>query len=53
MGGSEAEVSKAIGFSVAHLPFKYNGGKPGMYTFAVKTDKGELVVKRNSSADAV
>jgi hypothetical protein len=53
MGASEAEVSKAIGFSIAHLPFKYNAGKPGMYSFAVKTDKAEIVVKRNSSADAV
>jgi hypothetical protein len=53
MGASEAEVSKAIGFSVEHLPFRYNGKAPGIYSFAVKSEKGEIVVKRNSNADAV
>ncbi len=53
MGASEAEVSKALGFSVAHLPFHYNGKKPGIYALAVKTEKGEVVITRNSNADAV
>jgi hypothetical protein len=53
MGASEAEVSHAIGFSVKHLPLRYNGKKAGIYSFAVKAEKGDIVVKRNSNADAV
>ncbi len=53
LGGTEPEISKAIGFSLAHLPIRFNGMKPGLYGFAVKSEKGEIVVKRNSSADAV
>ena len=53
LGGTEPEISKAIGFSLAKVPIRFNGMKPGLYAFAVKSDKGEIVVKRNSSADAI
>jgi hypothetical protein len=49
VGGSRADMAAWIGDSAASsMPLDYNGKKPGLYAVAVKTEQGELVIRRRN-----
>lgn len=52
VGGSEADMSHWIGEPAAMLGFRFNGKAPGVYSFGVKSEKGEIVIRRKSLDEA-
>jgi hypothetical protein len=52
VGGSEADMKDWLGVPLDAIPFRYNGEGHGLYAVAVKTDKGEVVIRRKSAAEA-
>jgi hypothetical protein len=52
VGGTEADLSKWIGEPAASLGFRFNGKPTGIYGFGVKTEKGEIVIRRKALDEA-
>ena len=46
MGGTETEMSQWLGVAASNFPFRFSGGAPGVHAVAVKTDKGEVIIRR-------
>jgi hypothetical protein len=45
LGGTEAEIKEWIG-PLVDLPLRFNGKTPGVHAIAVRTDLGEIVIRR-------
>jgi hypothetical protein len=52
IGGTEADMTKWLGMPASNLPFRFNGKALGIYAIGVKTDKGEVVIRRKSMSEA-
>jgi hypothetical protein len=52
VGGTEADMTKWLGLPASNFPFRFNGKAPGLYAIAVKSDKGEIVIRRKSVTEA-
>ena len=52
LGGTESEMSNWLGIPASNLPFRFNGGIPGIHAVAVKTGNGEVVIRRNVAVAA-
>jgi hypothetical protein len=46
VGGTEAEMTEWIGEPAGHFPYRFNGQPHGLYAIGVKTNKGEVVIRR-------
>jgi hypothetical protein len=46
VGGMEAEMTNWLGEPASKYPFRFNGKTPGLYALGIKSDKGEIVVRR-------
>ena len=51
MGGTEKEMDEWIGQPSAPFGYRFNGKAHGLYAIAVKTDKGEVVIRRRPLLD--
>jgi len=51
VGGSEADMQAWLGLPLTEIPFKYNRKAHGLYAIAVKTAKGEVVIRRKSVSE--
>jgi hypothetical protein len=52
IGGTRADLAAWIGDSAAAgMPLEYNGKTPGLYAVAVKTEQGELVIRRRNALE--
>ena len=49
VGGTEKEMSDWLGVPASTFPFRYNGKLPGLYAVAVKSGKGEIIIRRPSA----
>jgi hypothetical protein len=49
VGGTVEEMSDWLGQRADSLPLRFNGDVPGLYAVAVKTDPGEIVIRRPNS----
>ena len=52
MGGTEKAMTDWLGQPASDFPFKFNGKTPGLYAIGVKSDKGEIVIRRPSATEA-
>lgn len=48
LGGSEKVMSDWLGIPASSLPLRFNGKAPGLYALAVKTERGEVVIRLRS-----
>ncbi len=48
VGGSEKAMSDWLGIPATSLPLRFNGKAPGLYAVAVKTERGEAVIRLRS-----
>jgi hypothetical protein len=48
VGGTEADMTNWLGMPASNFPFRFNGKAPGLYAIAVKSDKGEIVIRRKA-----
>jgi hypothetical protein len=46
LGGSAEAMSDWLGIRASSLPLRFNGKTPGLYALAVKTERGEVVIRR-------
>jgi hypothetical protein len=53
MGGTEQEMEKYLGQPPSTLKMRFNGKSHGLYAVAVKTDMGEVVIRRPSATEAI
>jgi hypothetical protein len=51
VGGTEKEMSDWLGVPASTFPFRYNGKLPGLYAVAVKSGKGEIIIRRPSATE--
>ena len=49
VGGTEEEMKKWLGQSPSDFGLRFNGKTPGLYAIGVKTDQGEVVLRRPSA----
>jgi hypothetical protein len=47
-GGSEKQMSDWLGHPASQLPIVFNGRAPGLYAVAVKTSRGEVIIRRSA-----
>jgi hypothetical protein len=53
VGGTRGDMAAWIGESAASsMPLDYNGRMPGLYAVAVRTDQGEVVIRRRNHLEA-
>jgi len=45
LGASEKAMSDWLGIPASSLPLRFNGRAPGLYALAVKTERGEVVIR--------
>jgi hypothetical protein len=53
MGGTESQMTDWLGVPASGYPFKFNGKALGLYTVAVKSDRGEIVIHKKHISDVV
>jgi len=46
VGGTEAEMTEWIGEPASNFPYRFNGRPHGLYAIGVKTDRGEVIIRR-------
>lgn len=46
VGGTEQEMTEWLGQPASNFPYKFNGQAHGLYAIAVKSAKGEIVIRR-------
>lgn len=46
VGGTEKEMTDWIAEPANHFPYRFNGKPHGLYAIGVKTNKGEVVIRR-------
>jgi hypothetical protein len=46
-GGTESGMSDWLGMPASNLPLRFNGGMPGIHAIGVKSDRGEIVLRRS------
>jgi len=46
VGGTEKDMTDWLGVPASNFPYRYNGKAHGLYAIAVKSDKGEIVIRR-------
>jgi len=46
VGGTEQQMTEWLGVPANQFPYRYNGQPHGLYAIAVKSDKGEIVIRR-------
>jgi hypothetical protein len=46
VGGTEAEMARWLGEPASKYPLRFNGKTLGLYALGIKSDKGEIVVRR-------
>lgn len=51
VGGSETDLAAWLGLPLTEMPLRYSGKAPGLYAVAVKTGKGEVVIRRKSVSE--
>src|SRR5882724_5991067 len=51
VGGTEQEMTDWIGQPASNFPYRFNGKAHGLYALAVKTEKGEVVIRRRSALE--
>ena len=51
MGGTEKEMTEWLGVPASGFPFRFNGKNAGVYAVAVKSSKGEIVIRRPSATE--
>jgi hypothetical protein len=51
VGGSEEAMTQWLGFPSSRLSLRFNGKDPGLYAIGVRTDKGEVTIRRKSAAE--
>ena len=51
VGGTEADMKDWLRVPLDAIPFRYNGKGHGLYAVAVKTDNGEVVIRRKSASE--
>jgi len=44
-------MSEWMGVPASNYPFRFNGKVPGLYAVGVKSDKGEIVIRRKSATE--
>ena len=47
VGGTEQQMTDWLGIPASQFPYRYNGNAHGLYAIGVKTDKGEVVIRRS------
>jgi hypothetical protein len=52
MGGTEKAMTEWLGQPASDFPFKFNGKAPGLYAIGVKSDRGEITIRRPSATEA-
>jgi hypothetical protein len=45
LGGSAEAMSDWLGIPASSLPLRFNGRAPGLYALAVKTERGEVIIR--------
>jgi hypothetical protein len=51
VGGTEGALIEWMGVPASNYPFRFNGKVPGLYAVGVKTEKGEIVIRRKSATE--